>query len=125
MAVKFSSVKCPECGADLPIEEGRMRMYCSYCGTQIIMTNENEHVYRHVDEADMKRAETEQLILLKKLELKEKKDERSRKDRFTAFSIAGSLAAFGVFSEIIVPENLLGLGAIAAAMWIALFAIDK
>ena len=40
MAVKFTSVKCPECGANLPIEEGRERIFCSYCGTQIIMTNE-------------------------------------------------------------------------------------
>ena len=37
MAVKFTSVKCPECGANLPIEEGREKMFCSYCGTQIIM----------------------------------------------------------------------------------------
>ena len=26
MAIKFTSVKCPECGAALPIEEGRKQM---------------------------------------------------------------------------------------------------
>ena len=30
MAIKFTSVKCPECGAALPIEEGRKQMSCSY-----------------------------------------------------------------------------------------------
>ena len=30
MAIKFTSVKCLECGAVLPIEEGRKQMSCSY-----------------------------------------------------------------------------------------------
>ncbi len=29
-------------------------MFCSYCGTQIIATNENEHIYRHIDEAKIR-----------------------------------------------------------------------
>ena len=98
MAVKFTSVKCPECGANLPIEEGREKIFCSYCGTQIIVTNENEHTYRHVDEAEVKRAETEQLVHLKELELEEKENERSRKGRNTAFAIAGTLAIIGAIS---------------------------
>ena len=54
MAVKFTSVKCPDCGAVLPIEEGRNQVFCSYCGSKIIITNENEHIYRHIDEAEIK-----------------------------------------------------------------------
>ena len=42
MAVKFTSVKCPDCGAVLPIEEGRNQVFCSYCGSKIIMTNEED-----------------------------------------------------------------------------------
>ena len=53
MAIKFTSVKCPECGATLPIEEGREQIFCSYCGSKIIMTNENEYIYRKVDEAEI------------------------------------------------------------------------
>lgn len=37
------------------------------------MTNENEHTYRYVDAADVKRAETEQLVYLKELELEKRK----------------------------------------------------
>lgn len=109
MAIKFTSVKCPECGANLPIEEGRERMFCTYCGTQIIITNENEHTYRHVDEAEVKRAETERLVHLKELELEEKENERSRRGRNTAFTIAGILAIIGTISEIAVPYNSLGI----------------
>ena len=69
MAIKFTSVKCPECGASLPIEEGREKLFCSYCGVQIIMTNENEHIYRHIDEAKIKQAEVNQAVQLKKLEI--------------------------------------------------------
>ena len=39
MALKFNSIKCPECGANLPIEEGRDTLFCSYCGNKIIVTN--------------------------------------------------------------------------------------
>ena len=87
------------------------------------MTNENEHTYRHVDAADVKRAETEQLVYLKELELEEKENERSRKSRRTAFAIAGGLAVIGALSEIIIPENFLGMGMIIVAMYIALFTV--
>lgn len=39
------------------------------------------------------------------------------------FAIAGGLAIIGALSEIIVPENLLGMGAIVVALWIVLFAV--
>lgn len=123
MAIKFTSVKCPECGANLPIEEGRERLFCTYCGTQIIITNENEHTYRHVDEAEVKRAETERLVHLKELELEEKENERRRRGRNTAFAIAGTLAIIGTISEIAVPYNSLGIFSIIIAMYIALFAL--
>ena len=48
MAIKFTSVKCPECGAKTHIEEGRNQAFCSYCGTKILITNENEYIIRHV-----------------------------------------------------------------------------
>ena len=73
MAIKMNSIKCPECNATLPIEEGRSQCFCSYCGAKIIITNENEHIYRHINEAKVKQAETERLVELKRLELEEKK----------------------------------------------------
>lgn len=88
MAVKFTSVECPSCGAHLSVEEGREKIFCEYCGTQIIVTNENEHTYRQVDEAAIKRAETERMIRLKELELQEKEEERSRKGRKVAYTFA-------------------------------------
>lgn len=118
MAVKFTSVKCPECGANLPIEEGREKIFCSYCGTPIIMTDENEYTYRHIDEAEVKRAETERLIRLKELEMEEKESERSHKGHRSAMIIAGLIAVIGIISEIVLPLNLIGTFLILVSLWI-------
>lgn len=82
MAIKFISVKCPECKANLPMEEGRKEMFCSYCGTKVIMYNDNEYIYRHIDEAGIKQADAKRAIELKRIEYAEKKlKERSRRKR--------------------------------------------
>lgn len=59
MAVKLISFKCPECGADLNIEADRETAYCSYCGTKILIHNENEYIFKKIDVAEIKRAENE------------------------------------------------------------------
>jgi DNA-directed RNA polymerase subunit RPC12/RpoP len=66
------SLKCPECGAVLTVEEGRNTYFCSYCGSKIAVTNDNEYTYRHVDEAKIKQAETDRLIKMRELEIMEK-----------------------------------------------------
>lgn len=77
MAITVNAVKCPSCGADLPVEEGREKIFCSFCGTPIVITNENEHIYRHIDEAGIKQAETDRMIRLKELEIEEAKYKQS------------------------------------------------
>ena len=72
MAITNNSVKCPDCGASLPIEEGREKMFCSYCGSKIIITNENEYIYRHIDEAGVKQAETNRMVRMRELDIAEK-----------------------------------------------------
>lgn len=72
MALQFISVKCPECGAELSVENGREFAYCSYCGTKVIISNDNEHIYRTIDEASVKQAETDRIVKLKELEMEEK-----------------------------------------------------
>ena len=73
MAITLNSVKCPECGATLPIEEGRTQVFCSYCGAKVIVTNENEHIYRHIDEAGIKQAETNRMVRMRELDLEEQR----------------------------------------------------
>ena len=51
------------CGAD-----------STYCGAKVLISNENEYVFRQVDEAGIQKAETERLIKLKELELQEQRE---------------------------------------------------
>ena len=81
MAIHIVSLKCPECGATLDAQEGRREIFCSYCGAKILINNENEHIYRYIDEAAVKRAETERIMRMKQMELEERQraqDERRR-----------------------------------------------
>ena len=51
LAYKLISVKCPDCGQTLSIEENRTQAFCTYCGAKVLISNENEYVFRKVDEA--------------------------------------------------------------------------
>lgn len=73
MAVKLISIKCPECNAVLNIEEGHKQAFCSYCGAKVIFSDENEYTFHTIDEAEIKKVETEKIIQLRKMELLEKK----------------------------------------------------
>ena len=72
MGYKLISVKCPDCGQTLSIEENRTQAFCSYCGAKILISNENEYVFRQVDEAGIKKAETDRIIRLREIEIAEK-----------------------------------------------------
>lgn len=95
MAVKMVSVKCPECGASLNIEENREKAFCTYCGAQILLYNENEHIYRHVDEAEVTSAETDRIIRLKQIEIMEKDLKKREEIRSWKFKIGMSTAIIG------------------------------
>ena len=128
MAIKMNTIKCPECGAMLPIEEGRTQFFCSYCGAKIIMTNENEYTIRHIDEAQIRRAETERSIQLKKLEIIEKRraEAKETKELIIAFAIimviAGVLIILFMNSEV---AKLTGGALLVGAAFIGLFSIDN
>lgn len=106
MAVKFISVKCPDCGASLDIEEGRTQFFCTYCGAKVLVNNENEFVYRHIDEAGIKQAETDRIIKLKQMEIAEKKRASAEKTKVLKIIISLILAVVGIV--IMVVGCLLG-----------------
>ena len=137
MAVKFISIKCPECGANLPMEEGRKTMFCSYCGRQVMMVNENEYKYEvthhYIDDAKIMRAETnraekeaEQAYKLKALEIENRKDRRRQIGWWIVYGFIFSLIAVGVIGMSLADQydsaGLVGLWGIAIALWIGLFA---
>lgn len=73
MSISFISLKCPECGADLEIKEGYKQIFCSYCGTKIMVYNENEHVIHYYDETEIEKSHNKTILKLKEMELTEKR----------------------------------------------------
>lgn len=78
MAIRTVAVKCPACGAAIDAGEDRKTVFCAYCGEKVLLQNDNEYVHRYVDEAKIKRFETEKIkietenmIRLKELEMEE------------------------------------------------------
>lgn len=57
--MELKAIKCPNCGADVDIIEGKEFMFCGYCGTKIAITDENTVTIRHEDVAELKRIELE------------------------------------------------------------------
>lgn len=96
MAIKLVSINCPECGATLNIEENRTQAFCTYCGTKVLINNENEHIFRHIDEAGIKQAEVDREIKLKQLELVERKRVSLEKSKKRNIAIALGLAVIGI-----------------------------
>ena len=67
-------LKCPECRANLEIEDNRTSCYCQYCGCKIILDNEKQETTinkninvtkninktnRYIDEAEIERVKAE------------------------------------------------------------------
>ena len=103
MSISLISVKCPECGANLGLEENRQQAFCSYCGAKILISNDNEYVVKQINEAEIKRAETEQIIQLKQIALEEqrlaKKEKEKKKKHLISILVSNlvTLVAFLLF----------------------------
>ena len=70
--IKIVSLKCPECGANLQIEEERKQCFCQYCGMKIRL-DDGSRTYTHVyiDKTREKELEFEEKKLA--IELKREK----------------------------------------------------
>ena len=125
--IRLISVKCPDCRAALQFEEGRQTAFCSYCGAKILLHNENEHIYRNIDEAGIKQAENDRIYMMKELEMEEKNEKHHRLLTFIWLFCTIALFAVGFIMISIDPTNgdspgwmmiLLGMG---VGLWGAIF----
>lgn len=119
MGIKLITVKCPECEASLDIEEGRKQLFCSYCGSKILIQNDNEYIVHNINEADVRQAEADKIIRLRELELEERENKQIGKWHKTAYIIAGAVVAFGLLVKLIDPYNETGDMILVIGMLIA------
>ena len=90
--MKLLTLKCPSCGGQLSVEKGREYTFCQYCGTKILFDKDNEFTYRHIDDADIKRAETERIVRISELEME--KDNRGYRKALIVAWAAGTFFLF-------------------------------
>lgn len=104
--MRLISMKCPECKANLSVEEGRKYCFCQYCGTKIMLEDDrvNKTYYTYRNEARLRQAEIDREIALKKLEIEkikvEQEEKRKNKNRrlkiIVAIILAISVFALGL-----------------------------
>lgn len=133
-------LRCPSCGAALQVGDDREFIYCEYCGTKILINDENKYTYHRIDDAAIKRAETERDIAMKKLEMEEKKRADDKKRFVLKLVISAILIGIGIFmiasgikssaasKDPDSPYELLtafGVFPILAVSWIWIFSLVK
>ena len=86
--MKLINMRCTNCGADLEIDPDRKQLFCSYCGTKLVLDDENVQITnRIVDEARLKEAE----VRLRELEYeheRELREETIRLEQKKSFRIS-------------------------------------
>lgn len=134
--MKLVSLKCPECKANLSVEPGRKQCYCQYCGTKIIIDNEEQvQTFKTVDEARIREAELDNEIRLRQLEIEKMKLEQEQKkqmlNRSLKIKIAIILGVIGMVGILIgyfsKSEGPIGFGAMCllAVAYLGFFQIIK
>ena len=84
--MKTYSIKCPDCGATLSVEEDWDYCFCSYCGSKIFVDDERTKRIRITDDAKIKDVEAKERIRIAELE-EERKRREDRKSPLNTFVI--------------------------------------
>ena len=98
--MKIASIKCPDCGATLDVDEDREQVFCSYCGAKIMLQNENEHIERKIDQAAIEQEKTNRLIVQHQIEMEKqeaaRQDEHRQRNIIIWAGITGVLLLVGI-----------------------------
>ncbi len=95
---------CPNCGAQISLDDSRDFGFCQYCGTKIIL-DDYRSTHRVVDEARIHESETDKLIRLKELELEEKQRQREHNQQ-KWIMIGWAIAGGGAFLALLIMALL-------------------
>lgn len=75
--MKLVTLKCPNCGADIEIENGIDTFYCKYCGYKIILDGQSDAAINA--KVRLKEVESNERIKKEKLDFKREKDKERNK----------------------------------------------
>ena len=93
--MKAYEVKCPECGAALDVSDGRKQIFCSYCGTKILLDDgieRKEITNRYVNEAEIAKGQAS--VELERMRLEHRQKENARMDKVRSRILIGCAIGF-------------------------------
>ncbi len=96
--MELITLKCPNCGADIEIENGIDTFYCKYCGYKIILDGQSDAAINA--KVRLKELESNERINREKLDFKREKEKEENK-AFKYFFIGWAifmLLTFSIFS---------------------------
>ena len=90
--MKLVTLKCPNCGADIEIENGIDTFYCKYCGYKIILDGQSDAAIN----AKVRIMELESNERIKKEKLNYKREKKEKADKEANKVIIGFLIFFAL-----------------------------
>lgn len=76
--MKIIEFKCPHCGADLTVEEGRSTLFCQYCGGKLVLDEFDKKTVRIINDAELEKVRAEKELALAKIEYRIKRNKTER-----------------------------------------------
>lgn len=128
-----TSFKCPNCGADLQVEEGRTMCFCNYCGTQIHIDDGTIRVNitkRIVDEARLRELDLQEQNRIRQ-EANESQKEAEAKKKITNWwtAVVVCQAVFAIIFMLSISSgnadmSVPGIGGMVAAIILSIMRPD-
>ena len=96
--MNLQSMICPNCGGQLYFEEGQEKCFCSHCGTQVVLSDENKktYIYKTIDVAKVTRAETDRIVKMSQLNSEKTNDSLKIKAVIAWAIVCAILLIFGI-----------------------------
>ena len=93
--MKFYKLQCPNCGANLEVEDELDSFFCKYCGTKIFIADQHPEIVKakaavHIADTNV---ELEKIRLQHELDLKKFEEEKEHRDAIFVFKVLGVLFA--------------------------------
>ena len=92
--MKLVTLKCPNCGADIEIENGIDTFYCKYCGYKIILDGQSDAAINA--KVRIKEVESNERIIKEQLNFKREEKKADNKNIYIALIIGIAMLAFSM-----------------------------
>lgn len=99
----LQSAKCPNCGANIEVDELRDSFYCSYCGSQV--QRDSSNTFRIVDVAKIKEIESNERLKNKEMEIGREANNTSRRIMIIGIAIGALLFLIAAISGFVTDSK--------------------